>query len=95
MMARVRVKINVKGLNAALSQPGMERELKGIVGRIADRARTTAPVDSGAYKESIESSVDDGWVRPRGRVLADVPYAMNVEASTGNLMRAMNGERRG
>lgn len=91
-MARVRVTINPKGLNAALSQKGVRRELARIAEQTADRARSTAPTQTGEYRDSIHSDVVDGWVRPRGRVFADADYSMSVEAKTGNLARALGAQ---
>ena len=45
----------------------------------AQYARERAPVATGAYRDSIEADVveeDDGW---KGRVVADVPYAVYLE----------------
>lgn len=87
-----RVVIDRKGLNAALSQPAMRDELRRIVERIELAAKAGAPVDSGAYRDGIHSEIDDGWVRPRGRVYADAAHSLAVEARTGNLARALGSE---
>lgn len=56
---------------------------------VADAARSGAPVESGAYQDSIEV-VEDHTDRLVVRVVADVPYAGIVEAATGNLARALD-----
>jgi hypothetical protein len=67
---------------------GVEAELEEEAQQRADRAIAGAPVDSGAYQNSIHVETDhtDRMVK---RVIADVPYAMVVEANTGNLGRAL------
>ncbi len=48
----------------------------------AQYARESAPVATGAYRDSIEAVVveeDDGW---KGKVIADVPYAVYLEFGT-------------
>ena len=88
----VRIKINAAGLNAALSQQGVRDELERVAEQVATRARASAPVQSGAYRDSIHVEIDDDWLRPRARIVADVPHATSVEASTGNLTRALGSE---
>lgn len=91
-MAGAKVNLSLRGINAALSQPGVKRELKRVSEQVADAARASAPVDSGEYVEGIHAEVDDNWVRPRGRVYADAPHSLAVEARTGNLSRALGSE---
>jgi hypothetical protein len=57
--------------------------------RALSAARSAAPVDSGAYRASLrlEQATTD---RAVARVVADVDYAMVVEARTGNLARALD-----
>lgn len=88
-MARARVNISRRGITEALSSPGVERELQRLADGVADAARSSAPADSGAYRESIRTELDRGWVRPRARIIADIAYGMAVEARTGNLRRAL------
>lgn len=93
-MARAKVTLSRRGVNEALSQPAMRRELQGIVDRIASAAEATAPVQSGEYRDGIHAEVDDRWVRPRGKVYAEAEHSMAVEAKTGNLARALGSESR-
>lgn len=92
-MARGKVTINPRGLNAALSTPAVERELQQIADSVAARARAGAPVESGSYRDSIRTEMDHGWVRPRARIIADVAHALAVESRTGNLARALRSEQ--
>ena len=64
--------------------------LQEIAERVASRARSSAPVATGAYRDSIdvESDTTDRAVE---RVVAHAPHAMAVESRTGNLKRALGG----
>jgi hypothetical protein len=62
--------------------------------RVAARARATAPVDSGAYRDSIHTTgkLQDRYV---GLVIASDEAALAIEARTGNLARAVKASGRG
>lgn len=90
-MAKFKVKLNHgrNGVQAVLDGgQGMDSALQQVADQKASRARSTAPVASGAYRDSIhvETEHTDRMVK---RVVADVPYAAKVEADTGNLGRAL------
>ena len=67
---------------------GVSGMVRGRAEDVASRARSSAPVDTGAYRDSIhlEETHTDRLVV---RVVADVDYAMVVEANTGNLARSL------
>lgn len=67
---------------------GVEALLEEQAQATADRARANAPVKTGALRNSIRVETDrtDRMVK---RVIADVPYAMVVEANTGTMARAL------
>src|SRR5690606_38510019 len=52
-------------------------------------ARASAPVDTGAYRNSITARVEQHASRVVVHVSAGVDYGMTVEARTGNLARAL------
>jgi hypothetical protein len=88
-MANARVKINHRGIQEYLDgKHGVEAVLEDEAQKRLERAKATAPVDSGAYRDSIhvETVHTDRMVK---RVVADVDYAMVVEADTGNLARSL------
>jgi hypothetical protein len=69
-----------------------------VVGKaqeIAARARSSAPVDTGAYRDSIHVEVIETPYRTVARVVADSDDALLVESRTGNLARAAGGATRG
>lgn len=84
-----RFKLTPNALQAYLDGgEGVEALLEEEAQQVADRAISGAPVKSGAYQNSIhvETVQTDRMVK---RVVADVPYAMVVEANTGNMARAL------
>lgn len=92
-MANARVKLNHRGIQEYLDgKHGVEAVLEDEARKRLERAKATAPVDSGAYRDSIHIETDhtDRMVK---RVVADVDYAMAVEADTGNLARALDAAR--
>ena len=89
MAARVRVELNRAGIRKLLFDPGVRADLTRRMRRVEAAAKVTAPVETGAYRDSIrtESASTDRAVE---RVVADVDHALDVEAHTGNLARALN-----
>lgn len=87
-MARPKVKLNSRGVESLLGAPGVRAACREQAEAAAARARSTAPVATGAYRDSIHV-VSDTTDRAVERVVADVPHAMLVEANTGNLARAL------
>lgn len=84
-----RFKLNSSGIQSYLDgDHGVDALLDREAEAAASRARSSAPVASGAYRDSIHVETDhtDRMVK---RVVSDVPYAMVVEAQTGNMTRAL------
>lgn len=82
-------KLNHAGIQSYLDGGhGVSSLLDSKAAEVASRAKSGAPVDSGDYQASIhvETAHTDRMVK---RVVADVPYAMIVEANTGNMARAL------
>jgi hypothetical protein len=84
------VRINHRGMADLLKSEPVRALLRDEAEKVADRARSSAPVASGDYKDSIrvESATTDRAVE---RVVATAPHALVVEAKTGNLARALGG----
>jgi hypothetical protein len=88
-MAKARIKLNSAGIQSYLDGGGgVDALLQAEAEERAARARANAPVASGAYRDSIHVETDhtDRMVK---RVVADVPYAMVVEANTGTMARSL------
>ena len=82
------VKLNRRGMDALLNDPGIHAYLTPIAERVADTARASAPVATGAYRDSI--GVEAGSTdRSVVRVVAGARHALLVESRTGNLSRAL------
>lgn len=84
-----RLKLNRGGMRALLTDGGVRSFVASRADAVAAAARATAPVDTGAYQRSI-TRISTTTDRAVERVVATVPYAAVVEASTGNLARALN-----
>jgi len=61
--------------------------------KVEARAKATAPVLTGAYRDNIMIERADTEHRVVWRVIAVEEHSMVVEARTGNLARAMNSVR--
>ena len=57
--------------------------------QVASAARASAPVDTGAYQDSITVSVKSAARRNVALVTAEDPKSMWIESETGNLVRAL------
>lgn len=88
-MALKGFKLNHGGIQSYLDGGGgVEALLEAKAQEVLARAQASAPVASGAYRESLHVETDrtDRMVK---RVVADAPYALVVEANTGNLARSL------
>lgn len=90
-MANVRVTMNHGPSTDFLKTAEVRGILREVAAPVAARARATAPVDSGSYRDSIEV-VDATTDRAIVRVVAKAPHSHIVEARTGNLARALGSE---
>lgn len=58
--------------------------------KIAELARSTAPIDEGDYRDSIQVVTKEATKRNVVLVVAGNWKSMIIEAKTGNLVRALN-----
>lgn len=84
------VRLNRRGMAELLKSAGVKDELHRRAERAAAAARASAPVGTGAYRDSITVEDRVHPSRAVSRVVADVPYALAVEAKTGNLARSLD-----
>lgn len=68
---------------------------KGYAEKVAGIARSTAPVDTGAYAGSIGVEILDRPTRVTAQVVAADPKSLIIESRTGNLARALGQVRSG
>jgi hypothetical protein len=91
MARKARVQLISSGMRDLLTDPGVVDDLERRGRNVAAQARSSAPVATGAYRDSIEVVTvrhDEG--RPVVQVHATVPYALLIEARTQNLSRALD-----
>lgn len=62
---------------------------------VAAAARAAAPVDTGAYRDSITVRMKSSATRNVALVVAEDPKSLLIESKTGNLVRALNQVKRG
>lgn len=88
-MARPRVRLISRGMRSLLADPGVSADLVKRAERVAAKARATAPVATGEYRDSItvETDVTDRVV---ARVVARDRKSHVIESRTGNLARALD-----
>ena len=89
-MAGLGIRLNHGEWSKLLKSDQVRPPLKAIAQEKASAARASAPVATGAYRDSIdvESDTTDRAVE---RVVAHAPHAAVVESRTGNLKRALGG----
>jgi len=84
-----RVRLNRAGMRELLRSDGVRHELTRRMDGVESAAKASAPVDSGAYRDSIHVE-QDTTDRAVVRVVADADHALVVESKTGNLARALD-----
>lgn len=90
-MTTVRLEMNKQGIAELLRSEGVARAVRAPAEKVGARARSSAPVETGDYRDSIH--VEDEVHRDRvvARVYADSDHAAAVESRTRNLGRALAG----
>lgn len=88
-MAAAKVRLISRGMRSLLTDRGVGADLTKRAERVAARARATAPVATGEYRDSItvETDVTDRVV---ARVVARDRKSHLIESRTGNLTRAID-----
>jgi hypothetical protein len=89
-MGRARVELIDPGVEALLNDAGVTADLESRMGRALSAASSSAPVASGAYRDSLRLETLQHGNRSVVRLSSDVSYAMFVEANTGTLARALD-----
>lgn len=88
-MARPKVRLRSAGMADLLLDDGVADHLETLAGKVEAAAKSSAPVQSGAYRDSI--AVRMGRTdRVTAHIVATVPYAPLIEAGTGNLAHALD-----
>lgn len=87
-MQSVKIELDHREIKDFLTGPEIESALRDIAEKAASRARATAPVASGAYRDSIKVEVDE-TDRTAVRVVAHDWKAAIIESRTSNLKKAV------
>lgn len=81
------IKLNQAAIDALVTDPGVTEDMMRRGEQVAAAARSDAPVLTGAYRDSITVTEREGGGVDVG---SDLPYALVVQARTGNLARALD-----
>lgn len=87
------MKFNDSFFDDLLGSPQVEALVVSSAKKVAAAARSSAPVDSGEYRDSIKVTTKR-QKRVVALVVADDPKAMIIEARTGNLARSLKAAKR-
>lgn len=84
-----RLKLNHSGIENLLKGSAADTACRPKAEAALARAQGSAPVKSGAYRASLHIVEVMHPTRKVFQIVADVDYAMLVEADTGNLARSL------
>lgn len=87
------IEFNPRFFETALRHPKVQRVTDAAGQRALAKAKSSAPVDSGAYRDSLHIEHHESRYRRTTRVVADDPKALLVESKTGNLARSLKGAK--
>jgi hypothetical protein len=87
------MKFNDRYFEELGTSAGVTKLVEGKAESIANRARSTAPVDTGEYRDGIEVETKRARYRNVALVVGTDPKTLLVEAKTANLLRALRAER--
>lgn len=93
MATRVVFRLNSAGIREMLKEPAMQAEMHRRAENVAAAARSSAPVESGAYRDSIVVTDEQQPTRAVSHVGATVDYAPILEARLGVLGRSLDAAR--
>jgi hypothetical protein len=89
-MAAPKFKLDNNGVRELLLSGEVRRDLYRRGQAMLSAARASAPYRTGAYRNSLRVEQSTRSDRASVRVVADVDYALKVEADSGNLARALD-----
>lgn len=91
----VDLKFDQKYLDSVMLSPAVEGVVESAAKRALAAARSSAPVDTGAYKRSLQLKKVRRRYRRAVLVESNDPKALIIEAKTGNLARSLKSAGRG
>lgn len=88
------VKFNERFFETVLRQPKVEALVDDAAERTLAAAKTNAPVDTEAYRDSLHIEHHESRYRRTARVVGDDDKTLLIESRTGNLARALKAAKR-
>jgi hypothetical protein len=85
-----KVRVLSGGARSILSSPEMLDHLRAVMEPVLARARETAPVVTGAHRDSLRIDARVVGDRAVARLVATAPHSRIVEARTGHMSRALD-----
>lgn len=87
------IQFNEKYFEAVLRQPKVEALVDAAADRALARAKASAPVDSGDYRDGLHIEHHESRYRRAARVVGSDEKTMLLESRTGNLARALKAAK--
>lgn len=94
MAKNTRFEENPRFFETVLRQPRVERLVDDIGETALTNARTSAPVETEAYRNGLHIEHHESRFRRTTRVVGSDDKTMLIESKTGNLARALKGAKR-
>lgn len=88
------IDFNEAFFQTAMRTPEVENLVDSVAGTAQAIAKSTAPVDSGDYRDGIRIEHRESQYRRVTEVVGTDPKTMLIESRTGNLARALKGAKR-
>lgn len=88
------VQLNDDWFRSILSSPGVQSLCRAKAEAALAQARATAPVKTGAYRNSLKIVPVKHEYRTTYEVVSDCDHALAVESQRGTLARALRSVRR-
>ena len=87
------IEFNDSFFDNSMRSAGIDRIGMTKAERAASIARSTAPVDTGSYRDQIRVVVRESAHRRVYRVVGNDPKTLLIESKTGNLARALKAAK--
>ncbi len=88
-----RVEFNPRFFESVLREPKVEALVDAAADRALARAKASAPVDSGDYRDGLHIEHHESRYRRAARVVGSDEKTMLLESRTGNLARALKAAK--
>lgn len=89
------VEFNQSFFDSIMRSAGVQSMQQAAAERVLQRAKATAPVRTGAYRDGLHIARAERKYRTAFLVVGSAPHTLLVEAKTGNLARALKSAGRG